>query len=223
MYIAYKVGGLSKQSIRATSFSKEVDYFEEIGQDVYHSQGRLISYFVAGTLGLLTPMYLQAGSATANWNINQIAFDQVQVPVILNPSASARDISHVRRVLKISVTELAKIFGVSRQAVHDWINGGALSSRNAQRLSLLAEVADVFVESGVDISPQMLRRMVGSGQSILDLFKDGSNIVQEARQLVMTLSREATQRQRMSERLSDRLKVELPVNAFGLAPLHEST
>jgi hypothetical protein len=27
----------------------------------------------------------------------------------------------------------------------------------------------------------------------------------------------------MSERLSDRLKVELPVNAFGLAPLHEST
>jgi DNA-binding transcriptional regulator YiaG len=223
MYAAYKADGPSKQAIRATNFSKDADHFEEMGRDVSHSQGRLLSYFVAGTLGLLTPMYLQAGSATANWNINQIAFDEIQAPTGLNPSTSARDILHVRRVLKISVTELAKIFGVSRQAVHDWLNGGALSSRNAQRLSLIAEVADVFVESGVDISPQMLRRKFGTGQSLLDSFKDGSNIVQEAQQLVSTIAREATQRQRMSVRLADRLKVELPVSAFGLAHLHEKT
>ena len=142
---------------------------------------------------------------------------------MLNPSTSARDVLHVRRVLKISVTELAKIFGVSRQAVHDWINGGALSSRNAQRLSVLAQAADVFVESGVDISPQMLRRKVGAGQSLLDSFKDGSNLVQEAQQLVSTLAREATQRQRMSERLAERPKVELSVGAFGLAHVHEKT
>lgn len=223
MYAAYKADGPSKQTIRATNFSKDADHFEEMGRDCYHSHGRLLSYFVAGTLGLLTPMYLHAGAATANWNINQIAFDEVRASTALNTSTSTRDISHVRQVLKISVTELARIFGVSRQAVHDWLNGGALSSRNAQRLSLLAEVADVFVESGVNISPQMLRRKVGTGQSLLDSFKDGSNIVQEARQLVSTLAREATQRQRMSERLSDRLKVELPVNAFGLTQLYENT
>ena len=223
MYAAHKVDGSSKLAIRATNFSKDADHFVEVGPDVCDSQGRLLRYFVAGTLGLLTPAYLQAGSATANWNINQIAFDEIQAPAVLNPSTSARDVLQVRRVLKISVTELAKIFGVSRQAVHDWINGGALSSRNAQRLSVLAEAADVFVESGVDISTQMLRRKVGAGQSLLDSFKDGSNLVQEAQQLVSTLAREATQRQRMSERLAERPKVELSVGAFGLAHVHEKT
>jgi DNA-binding transcriptional regulator YiaG len=223
MCAAYKVDGPSKQVIRATNFSKDADHFEEMGRDVCQTQSRLLSYFVAGTLGLLTPMYLQAGSGTANWNINQIAFDEIRAPTVLNPSTSARDILHVRRVLKLSVTELAKIFGVSRQAVHDWLNGAVLSIRNAQRLSQLAEVADVFVESGVDISPQMLRRKVGTGQSLLDSFKDGSHIVQEAQQLLSILAREATQRQRMSERLAGRLKVELPVSAFSLAHLHEKT
>lgn len=223
MYAAHKVDGSSKLAIRATNFSKDADHVVEVGPDGCDCQGRMLRYFVAGTLGLLTPAYLQAGSATANWNINQIAFDEIQVPAPQNPSTSARDVLHVRRVLKMSVTELAKIFGVSRQAVHGWLNGGALSSRNAQRLSLLAEVADVFVESGVDISPQMLRRKVGAGQSLLESFKDGSNLVHEAQQLVSTLAREATQRQRMSQRLAEQLKAELPVGAFGMAHVQEKT
>ncbi len=223
MYAAYKSEAPEKHTIQATSLSKDVNRLDEMRSNVYQPEIRIIKYFVAGTLGLLSPIYIQSGSATTNWNINQIAIDEVQVPKTPNQSKSARDILHIRQVMKVSVTELARIFGVSRQAVHDWLNGGLLSNRNAEQLSLLAKVADVFVEYDVDISPQTLRRNVGAGKSLLDTFKEGGNIIQEARLLASTLTREAKQRQRMSERLSNRIKVELPLSAFGLPHLNEKS
>jgi transcriptional regulator with XRE-family HTH domain len=145
------------------------------------------------------------------------------MPKILNPRTSAQDILQVSQVMKISGTELAGILGVSSQEVSDWMNGGELSIRKAYQLSLLAEVADIFVESRVDISQQILHRKVGTGKSLIDAFRDGSNLVQVAGQLISTLNREVKQRKLMSERLSDRLKVKLPVDVFGLAHLNENT
>jgi transcriptional regulator with XRE-family HTH domain len=223
MYAAYKSEAPVKHAIKPTTLSKDMNRLDEMRSNVYQPENRIIKYFFAGTLGLLSPIYIQSGSATTNWSINQIAIEVVQVPKTLNQSASTRDILHIRQVLKVSITELARILGVSRQAIHDWHNGGSLSNRNAEKLSLLAKVADVFLDYEVDISPQILRRNVGASKSLLDSFKEGGNIIQEAKLLAGTLAREAKQRQRMSERLSNRLKVELPVSAFGLAHLNEKS
>ena len=136
-------------------------------------------------------------------------------------SASVRDIAHIRDVMKTSVSELARVFGVSRQSVHEWIKGGTLSPRNAQRLSELARAADVFVESGIEVTPPVLRRKIGDGHSLLESVKEDGKVVEQARRLVDTLSRESQQRQRLAARLAGRQKPALPPDEFGAPHLRE--
>ena len=222
MYAAYQADGPSGQPARATAFTQGNDRLGENVDTGNTFRGRIINYCVAGTLGLLTPVYLHASSATANWSINQIEFDAAQATVVDAASSCSRDIAHIRQVMKISVSELARVFGVSRQAVHEWLKGGALSPRNAQRLSELAQVADVFLEAGIDVSPQMLRRKVGSGRSLLESLNEEGKVIELARKLVDTLSRESQQRQRLAERLAGRQRVVLPSDVFGAPHLHEN-
>lgn len=222
MYVAYQLDGPSQQVIRATTVAKVDDQVEALVRSGGALQGRILHYCIAGTLGLLTPVYLHASSATANWSINQIGFEGNQTMEAEAASSAARDLTHIRQVLKISVTELSKIFGVSRQAVHEWIKGGALSPRNAQRLSEFARAADVFLESGIDMTPGVLRRKISGGQSLLEYVGEGSNVIEMARALVSTLSRESQQRQRLASRLGGRPKPAKGVSDFGTPHLHEN-
>lgn len=221
MYVAYQVDGPSQLAVRATTLAKIEDHADEVVHSGSVFQGRILRYCVAGTLGLLTPMYLHASSATANWSINQIEFEGAQVVAADAATSAAGDITHIRQVLKISVTELSRIFGVSRQAVHEWLKGGALSPRNAQRLSEFAQAADVFLESGIDVTPGALRRKISGGQSLLESVGEGGNVIELARALVSTLSRESQQRQRLASRLAGRPKPAMAASDFGTPHLHE--
>lgn len=136
-------------------------------------------------------------------------------------SASVRDIAHIRDVMKTSVSELARVFGLSRQAVHEWIKGGTLSPRNAQRLSELARAADVFAESRIEVTPPVLRRKIGGGHSLLESVKEDGKVVEQARKLVDTLSRESQHRQRLAARLAGRQKPALSPDDFGAPHLRE--
>lgn len=220
MYAAYQVDGPSRPTARTAAFAKDENVLEDAVDRYNDLRGRILSYCVAGTFGLLSPRYLHASAATANWNINKIEIDDSRETAADAASASASDIAHIRQVMKISVSELARVFGVSRQAVHEWIKGGALSHRNAQRLSELAQAADVLLESGIDVTPQMLRRKIGGGQSLLESVKAGK-VVELARTLVDTLSREAQQRERLAARLAGRQKPALPPSDFGAPHLDE--
>lgn len=121
-------------------------------------------------------------------------------------SNTARNIAHIRAVTKISVSELSRVFGVSRQVVHEWIKGGALLPRNALSLSALAQATDTFLEAGIDVTPQVFRRKVAGGPSILEAVRENGNVVELARTLASTLVRESQQRQRLAARLAGRLR-----------------
>ena len=223
MYAAYQVDGPSPHASRATTLTKNDDQIDEaaiVGTDFH---GRIVSYFLAGTLGLLTPRYLHASAATANWTINQIEFEDPRTTAVDAATSASRDIAHIRQILKISVTELARTFDVSRQAVHEWLKGNSPSLQNELRLSKLAHVADIFLDSGIDVTPQMLRRRTASGRSILESINEDGKAVELARNLVETLSREFQQRTRLAERLAERQKVTVPVDAFGAPHVRENT
>jgi DNA-binding transcriptional regulator YiaG len=222
MYAAYQADAPSRPALRTAAFLKDDDFLDDAADRHNDLRGRILSYCVAGTFGLLSPMYLHASAATANWNINQIEIDDSREAVTEAASPSIGDIAHIRQVMKISVSELAKVFGVSRQAVHEWIKGGALSPRNAQRLSELAQVADVLLESGVEIAPQMLRRKVSGGQSLLESVQEEGKVVELAHKLIDTLSRESQQRQRLAARLAGRQKPILAPGDFGAPHLNEN-
>lgn len=219
MYATYQVDGLPRSTTR-TTFVRDDDYSLKAIQS-NNLRGRILTYCVAGTFGLLSPIYLHASAATANWHINQIEINGEHKATADPVSASARDISHIREVTKISVSELARVLGVSRQAVHEWIKGGPLSPRNAQLLSELAQVADIFLESGIDVTPQILRRKIGGGQSILESVKQNGKAVELARALVDTLSRESQQRQRLAARLAGRPNTSLTDIDFGTPHVNE--
>ena len=50
----------------------------------------------------------------------------------------AGDLEHIRTTLRISVSDLARALGVSRQAVYDWRAGKAITPDNGERLIDLA-------------------------------------------------------------------------------------
>jgi DNA-binding transcriptional regulator YiaG len=181
----------------------------------------ILTYCVTGTFGFLYPNYLRASAATANWDINQIEINGQSEKSDGTISESARDIAHIRAVTKISVSELSRVFGVSRQAVHEWIKGGTLSPRNAQRLSDLARATDVFLEAGIDASFQVFRRKIAGGQSILDATRENGNVVELAKALTTTLVRESQQRQRLSARLAGRPATPGTSTEFGSPHLDE--
>jgi DNA-binding transcriptional regulator YiaG len=221
MYAAYQVDAPSRPVVRTGAFVKDENLLGDPADRYNDLRGRILSYWVAGTFGLLSPMYLHDSAATANWNISQIEIEDLRETAADAASASARDIAHIRQVMKVSVSELARVFGVSRQAVHEWIKGGALSQRNAQRLSELAQVADVLLESGIEVTPQMLRRKIGGGLSLLESVKEDGKVVELARKLVDTLSRESQQRERLAARLAGRQKPALAPSDFGAPHLNE--
>lgn len=221
MYAAYQVDAPSRSGLRTAVFLKDDEILDDTTDRHNDLRGRILSYCVAGTFGLVSPMYLHASAATANWNINQIEIDASGEAAAEAASASVDSIAHIRQVMKISVSELARVFGVSRQAVHDWIKGGALSSRNAQRLSDLAQVADVLIKSGCEVEPQMLRRKINGGQSLLEAVQDDGKVIELAHKLVDTLSRESQQRQRLAKRLAGRNKPALASSDFGAPHLNE--
>jgi len=184
-------------------------------------RGRILTYWVVGTFGLLSPAYLHGSAATSNWSINKVEIDVAREDGGNAKSAAARDIAHIRQVTKISVSELARVFGVSRQAVHEWMKGGAPSQKNAERLSDLARAADVLLDSGIEITPQMLRRKISGGLSLLESVKEKGNVLELAGKLVDTLARESQQRERLASRLAGRQKPTLDSSDFGAPHLKE--
>jgi DNA-binding transcriptional regulator YiaG len=221
MFAQYRPTEPARQIHRATAVDFDGDFEEKPTSIRENIDGRVLVYCVAGTFGLLLPTYVQASTATSSWSINQIDVDDSRTAAESAASATAEDIAHIRQVTKISVTELAQVCGVSRQAVHEWIKSGSLSTRNAERISELAQAVDVILASGVDASPQTLRRKVSGGMSILDAVQADGKVVDLARQLIDTLVRESEQRKRLAARLTGRQKPQLSSTEFGTPHLNE--
>ncbi len=221
MFAQYRPAETARQIHRATAAFDE-DFEKQSTSIRENIGGRVLAYCcMAGTFGLLPLACMQPSTAMANWSINQIRGGGSRTAVESAASATAENIAHIRQVTKISVTELARVCGVSRQAVHEWIKGGQLSTRNAERISELAQAIDVILASGVDASPQTLRRKVSGGMSILEAAQTDGKVVDLARQLVGTVARESEQRKRLAARLAGRQKPQLSSTEFGAPHLNE--
>jgi DNA-binding transcriptional regulator YiaG len=82
-----------------------------------------------GTMFVLAPQsFLDVSTAWTSTN----------EPAVLEATATtAEAVRQLRKVSGLTWDELARLFGVSRRAVHNWAAGGALNARNAQLLGTL--------------------------------------------------------------------------------------
>ena len=89
------------------------------------------------------------------------------------PMSTAEQIALVVHTLGFGKQQLAEIFGVSRQAIYDWLRGGNVRDENADRLAKLARL--VLAVSGDTRRPLYhrftIRPLVEGEHSLLDLLR----------------------------------------------------
>ena len=101
------------------------------------------------------------------------AVDRVQEPRPDLRSASEH-LENIRRVFKPAVSDLAVVFGVSRQAVYKWIDDSATPEpANFKRIVELSHTADAFRDAGITRASNLLKMKAFQGRSLLDLLADG--------------------------------------------------
>jgi transcriptional regulator with XRE-family HTH domain len=125
--------------------------------------------------------------------------------------AIAIDIEHTKSTLKLTMSELARCLGVSRQALYNWAAGGSIKSENLAKLTELRLATDVLSESNFDLHPRVLYRKLPGGKTLLEMITSGGNGAEAARLLVEMLAIEAEQRATLARRFEGRH----PTNPLG--------
>lgn len=127
----------------------------------------------------------------------------------------AENLARIRDAFKPTMTELASLFGVSRQAVYDWQGGRSLAPENERKLSSLADAVDLLMSEGIEISSQLLRRKIVGGKSLFDVTRDGGSVERAAQTLVRIARRESEQRKHLGDRLAHRSRAMASNADFG--------
>jgi DNA-binding transcriptional regulator YiaG len=159
--------------------------------------------FQVGTGGASTLDYLKTrgskGYAFVSYDTGSLSSSAA-----LRTTSPADDLEHIRRILHTSITDLAKTFRVSRQAIYDWQSGRPAKQEHATRLRELARAADLFTAEGLEPTPHMIRRPIAKGKNLFDIVQDGGSAESAARSLIDMIRKEAAQRELMKSRLAKR-------------------
>jgi hypothetical protein len=134
---------------------------------------------------------------------------------------SAQQLEFIRSTTRLSVTELARVFSVTRQSVHEWCQGAPLAPHNARRLEKLTDAVTLLLDAAGTVAIQDLRRSVRAGPSLLETVRGDGNVLAAARELTETLTREAAQRKRLAARFAGRRPPVLESSEFGRPHLRD--
>lgn len=130
------------------------------------------------------------------------------------PRTAAEALSYVRTTLKPAVTELASIFGVSRQAIYNWQAGEHISEGNQALLYELAAAADRIVAHPLAGQVNAKRKLPG-GTSLLEAVAGGMSGVEAAGKLIAMAEKEGAQRAVMESRLKNRNRAAVDLASVG--------
>lgn len=106
--------------------------------------------------------------------------------------------------LKLSAGDMAKFFGVSRQSIHNWKGGGAISETHQLSVDKLFEVAQIFSEADIIPPRGAFLRPLEDGRSFFDVFKAGDDVAAMTSELIETLQMELEQKLALSRKLRNR-------------------
>ncbi len=164
--------------------------------------GMVASALQVGTGGAATASYYRERGAMG-YSAANYAARTPEVADLSEPS-SAENLTHILETLRPTVTELARVLGVSRQAIYDWKSGSSITVEHSEKLADLARAARVFASEGLTASHQILRRKI-SGRSFFDRVKDGESAEASANVLLGVARRELEQRRTLQARLGGRI------------------
>jgi transcriptional regulator with XRE-family HTH domain len=114
------------------------------------------------------------------------------------------DIARIREVFSPAVSDLAKVFSVSRQAIYNWLNGERPSPDHITRLQDFALAADMFVDTAISMKGELLKRKIVEGKNMLEIVHDGGSAREAAQLLLQIVRREISQREKLAARFAGR-------------------
>jgi transcriptional regulator with XRE-family HTH domain len=127
------------------------------------------------------------GYSAANANLISESKNAPVVTINSTPSAErkattqevsiSRAILQIRDRLGLKMSEVADIFGVSRQAVYLWLKGENLKSEYVQRVWQLSRIAERLQLAGIDRPEHFIHRPLSpEGNSLFELLISGANV-----------------------------------------------
>lgn len=129
----------------------------------------LFSYPTEANIGTAGSRYVQAN---LNRQCQDLLFPNLKVTIdnsVVVPRTTAEDLIRVRTVLKPTVSELAKVFGVSRQAIYNWQSGEEPQPIYANKIKDLAAAADVIAGEAVTLNGHILKRKISNGKTLFEI------------------------------------------------------
>jgi DNA-binding transcriptional regulator YiaG len=135
--------------------------------------------------------------------------DQTPIPVdnFKYFRSTAEDINRIREVINPAVSDLARVFNVSRRSVYDWIKGSNPNDEHFEKIQDLAKAADIFAKSNVQVTHTLLKRKLYKNQSFFDAFANGESAVEAATFLTNIANKENAHSKRISERFAGRTQL----------------
>jgi len=175
-----------------------------------------IQLYETGNTGGMLPF--DTSLELSSTSIDNILYDDDDIDAT---HTSAGQLDFIRSTTRLSVTELARVFSVTRQTVHEWCQGAPLARHNAQKLGKLAAAVAALLDAAGSVTVQDLRRSVRGGPSLLDTVRADGDVPTTARNLIETLTREAAQRRRLAARFASRRATTLEPGHFGKLHLRD--
>lgn len=138
----------------------------------------LFGALVAGTGGFYSPV--NAALVTEWTNFPAIAITDIASNVrrkALHTDSLPKAILQIRDRLGLKMSELADIFGVSRQAVYLWLKGENVRNEYVQRIWQLSSIAEQVQFAGIDRPEHFIHRPLSpAGESLFQLLAHGGNL-----------------------------------------------
>lgn len=179
-----------------------------------------------GTGGSTHPEYLDSLGVVAGYRPLTIAKSPIAAerPRMRDMTPHvARSLEYVRSTLAASMTDLAGLFGVSRQAVYNWIGGEPLSIQNHARLRELEAAAQRIEAAGFAHTPRMMQRELGGRQTLAKAIRGGRALPPLVERLLAMLTEERQQQAKLAARYAGRkTTIDAVRDAAGLSNADET-
>jgi transcriptional regulator with XRE-family HTH domain len=169
--------------------------------------------FLVGTGGACTLHYIAERDAKG-YRLPTIEWKRCRENESRAPAASraAQALATIRATLPFSVAELARAFGVSRQAVYLWQRGEPISADHESRLVALAAAAPALASAA---DRALLRRPIEQGRTFLELVARGANPATLMAQLTSIERTEREERERLAALFAGRATPRVDFDEFG--------
>jgi len=140
--------------------------------------GLLFGTLVAGTGGVFSPTNTARIPELTNAPaITITSTPSVERKILAQQASIPKAILQIRDGLGLKMSEVADIFGVSRQSVYLWLKGEKLKKEYVQRVWQVSLVAERLQIAGIDRPEHFIHRPLSpEGDSLFQLLISGANV-----------------------------------------------